>query len=352
MLTAAIAMVTLAHPSAPAMGRRISNPTNIQIYEVFSNPPGGSDDAQGLEYVELIGPVPDQNWNGSLDGYALVAIENEHSGNGADDRGTVDMIVPLDGLTLDANGLCIIRDFKTNGTLGTFSPADPFAAANEKKFQWQSTFTTAVGYTYSGHTKGAGGQNLHWGGNTLENEGTNLAIVKYVNKNLTQEIDGVSKGTNLDIDKDGVLDYTQASPPTGWIQPWESVSDAVFIPVKDKALGTSPAGSTQIDYTGSMSATTRISCERHPAIPMVDDGMTPDWFARFSDTNALVSDILASGGNVYNVDSAEVFFALSSTYGTVVANSPATLGAIQIKLGLLNYFSVQDSVVPPNTWSH
>jgi len=334
MLTAAVALAAIAAPKALSFTRPTTPlPSNIQFYEIFMNPPGGGDDNSGLEYIVVRGPA-----NTSLNTYAIAAVENEHSSSGANDIGTLDMLIPLDGYSTDANGICVIRDLNGSGNLGTFSPADTTSGTHEFAFQWQDDSNIAnFGYTYTGATRSGSAVSTYFGGNTLENEGTNLFIVQYVNKDLVQELDGVSKGTALDVDHDGQLDYTESTKPTGWIQPWDNaVSDAVFIPLKNKALGTN-ASTQQVDYTGSVAATTRISVERH-------SGSTPDVFFRLNDTLALVSDMLNAGSNVYNVDSSEVYFSNDTiTTSLVGAVSPASLSSIQIEIGTMGYFTVKNT---------
>lgn len=308
MLVTTIALAAMATPNfvvtKNTLGRSL--PANVQFYEIYTNPPGSGDENSGLESIVVRGPA-----NMSLNNYAIVAVENEHGSGGANDIGTVDMIVPLDGYETNSDGICVIRDLNASGNLGNFTPADPTSGVNRFAFQWQTV-------------------NSSYGGNSLENEGSNYFIVRDLNPNLEQEIDGASKGTALDIDHDGVLDYLEPTPPTGWVQPWNNaVSDAVFIPYKDKALGTNPS-TQQVDYTTSVSATTHISVARHTS-------STPDMFFRLNDTLALVSDIL----NPFNVvDTSEVYFSDDTTTSHVQYYS----GSYRVQVGYVGYFSVRHSV--------
>lgn len=342
MLTVLVSLVTLpALNAAPAkVAAPLALPAHPQFYEILMNPPGSSDDAQGREYITLRGPA-----NMSLDTYAIVVVENEHSSGGANNIGSVDTIIPLDGYSTNADGICLIRDLDNTNALGDFSPSDTMCPSSVAAFQFQDDTQTATsGYTYSGHTRVGGPSSLTFGGNSLENEGGNFFLVRYLNKDLEQEIDGVSTGTTLDIDHDGILDYLESTPPVGWIQPWDNqVIDCVFIPVKDKALGTN-ASTQQLDYTAAVSFYTHISQQRQVT-------STADWFARFDDANALVTDLITNSG-VFNVDSGECYFTDALTYGTVVADFPYTLSAIKVRVGMFEYFGVADSVVPPNRWTH
>lgn len=347
-LTGILALAIVSSSAFAVVSAR-AIPPNLQINEILMNPAGSGDANQGREFIELYGLGANQ----SLDGYAIVILENEEDGSFNNDRGRVKNIFKIpNGKSTDGNGLFVIRDLNGSGSPATFSPSDPLGANNRWDVQFQ-TIVSAVPVR----------------GNTFENEGMNIFLVKNVNNSLVQkQEDGsgnkVVDGTDLDTNDDGVLDYyadddgdriINGEDGGGQLKPWDSIEDFMFVGEGDYEsdegvsnkperninyiLALLPGGNSPApDYMGSY-----VICDIQLGVND-SDSWTPDIVARVGHFLAVVADVSASG-DAQNFDADERSFS-AKFYNALSVNE----GTLRATPGRVAEWSVQDrfGVV----WSH
>lgn len=312
----ALAAIGVAAVLVPQVSKASSPLSEFKIQEILINPQGGNDETQGREFITLRGPA-----NTSLNGYAIVVVENENSGGDDDGRGKIDNIFPLDGYVSDSNGYFVIRDSVDNqpsttrnysgvnyslGSLGSTSGStghDPFTGqawpnrngtASEMILDFESLYSISLparGLESSG--------TLNFGGNSLENGGGNYFLVKNINPGLVQQINNSggtkqSNGTTLDSHpstSNGTFDFFNGSGST---RPWDTTVDGVYV-----GEGSDETGyETSLDYVTNSDAETKAvyQASASPWSYNGSDGTslagsawnhTPDYVVRLSNSSGV-----------------------------------------------------------------
>lgn len=237
--------------TAAAVTAYRSLPTEFVIDQILINPTGNNDETQGREFITVKGPA-----NTSLNDYYIVVIENENGGGGNDGRGTIDNIIPLDGISSNSSGYAIVRDSTGNGsggtTLGDLGDhsvipihEDPFKGLSNEKvvdFETRGTKSISAGHGFSAGT-------LHFGGNSLENGGGTYLLVKFINPALDQQHDS---GGNK-IDGTTVDSSPSTSKGTFGTTIAETIVDSLYVGEGSDSTGFG----TSLDYCTNITASAK-----------------------------------------------------------------------------------------------
>ncbi|MFG0326696.1 MAG: GC-type dockerin domain-anchored protein [Phycisphaerales bacterium JB037] len=184
-----LALVAIAGLAAAASGQ-------VVINEVYENPPGGGID-DFYEYIELYGKP-----GMSLDGFTVALLKG-----GTTDVVECDESFSLDGLSLGANGLLILYNDRSGGTLlPAFDPDTTFA-----------TFTTTFHPTTD--PQGAGG---------LANDDSSTYVLLRARPAGTAPFPtDWRKEAEHDINLDGLIDFPFENP--NWnLEPYQMVDDVAW----------------------------------------------------------------------------------------------------------------------------